>query len=87
MRRWRLKVESLIDEGSPELQKWNVSPERIDRLKAVIADPHRENEAGETVVVRQKPQEATAEERAEFWWNIRNSATFRPTLRRQPIPR
>lgn len=76
VRRWCLKVESLIDEGSPELQKWNVSPERIDRLKAVIADPHRENEAGETVAIRQKPQEATAEERAQFWGNIRSSATF-----------
>ena len=76
VRRWRLKVKSLIDEGSPELQKWNVSPERIDRLKAVIADPYRENEEGETVAIRQKPQEATAEERAQFWRNIRNSAIF-----------
>lgn len=76
VRRWRAKVESLIDEGSPELQKWNVSPERIDRLKAVITDPVRENEDGETVAVRQKPQEATAEERTEFWWNIRQSALF-----------
>ena len=76
VRRWRAKVESLIDEGSPELQKWNVSPERIDRLKAVIADPVRENEDGETVAVRQKPQETTAEERTEFWWNIRQSALF-----------
>ena len=44
VRRWRKQVESLIDEGSTDLEKWNVSPERIDRLKEVIADPHRESE-------------------------------------------
>ena len=75
-RRWRQKVESLIDEGSPELQKWNVSLERIDRLKEVIADPMRENEDGKTVAVRQKPQEATAEERTALWTQIKQSALF-----------
>ena len=77
VRRWRKQVESLIDEGAPKLEtEWNVSPERIDRLKEVIADPYRENEEGDTVAVRQKPQEATAEERTEFWWKIRSSALF-----------
>ena len=77
VRRWRKQVESLIGEGSPKLEKeWNVSPARIESLKTVIADPYRENEVGDTVAVRQKPQEATAEERAEFWWKIRSSALF-----------
>ncbi len=76
VRRWRKQVESLIDEGAPELRQWNVSPERIEALKAVIADPHRENEEGETVTVRQKPKEATAEERAGFWFTIKQSALF-----------
>ena len=76
VRRWRKEVESLIDEGSPELQKWNVSPERIDKLKEVITDPLRENEEGETVAVRQKPKRSTAKEREDLWSKIRNSAQF-----------
>ena len=77
VRRWRKQVESLIDEGAPKLEtEWNVSPERIDRLKEVIADPYRENEEGDTVAVRQKPKEATPEERAEFWFTIRKSGLF-----------
>lgn len=76
VRRWRKQVESLIDEGSADLEKWNVSPERVDRLKEVIADPHRENEEGETVAVRQKPKEATAEERAALWFTIKQSLLF-----------
>ena len=52
------QVESLIGEGSPKLEKeYNVSPARIESLRSVIADPYRENEEGETVAVRQKPQE------------------------------
>ena len=76
VRRWRKQVESLINEDLPELQKWNVSPERIDRLKEVIDDPYRENEEGDTIAVRQKPKETTPEERAEFWFNIRKSGLF-----------
>ena len=77
VRRWRKQVESLIGEGSPKLEKeWNVSPARIESLKSVIADPYRENEVGDTVAVRQKPKEATAEERSEFWYNIRKSGLF-----------
>ena len=77
IRRWRKQVESLIGDGSPKLEKeWNVSPERIETLKAVIADPYRENEEGDTVAVRQKPKETTPEERAEFWFNIRKSGLF-----------
>ena len=76
MRRWRKQVESLIDEGAPELRQWNVSPERIDRLKEVIAGPMRENEDDETVAVRQKPKETTPEKRAEFWLTIKQSAPF-----------
>ena len=77
VRRWRKQVESLIGEGSPKLEKeWNVSPERIETLKSVIADPYRENEEGDTVAVRQKPKETTPEERAEFWFTIRKSGLF-----------
>ena len=76
VRRWRKQVESLIDEGSPELRQWNVSPERVEALRSVLAEPHRENEDGETVVVRQKPKEATAEERAALWFTIKQSALF-----------
>ena len=76
MRRWRSEVESLINEAPPKLRNYNVSTERIENLKAVINDPHRENEEGDTVAVRQKPQEATAEERAEFWFTIRKSGLF-----------
>ena len=77
VRRWRKQVESLIGEGSPKLGKeWNVSPERIESLKSVIADPYRENEEGDTVAVRQKPKETTPEERAEFWYTIRKSGLF-----------
>ena len=76
VRRWRSEVESLINEAPPKLRNYNVSTERIENLKAVINDPHRENEEGDTVAVRQKPQEATAEERTEFWWKIRSSALF-----------
>ena len=77
VRRWRKQVESLIDEGAPKLEtEWNVSPERIDRLKEVIADPYRENEEGDTVAVRQEPKETTPEERAEFWFTIRKSGLF-----------
>lgn len=77
VRRWREQVESLINEGSPKLEKeWNVSPERIESLRSVIADPYRENEEGETVAVRQKPKETTPEERAEFWYTIRKSGLF-----------
>ena len=77
VRRWRQQVESLIGEDSPKLEKeYNVSPARIETLRSVIADPYRENEEGETVAVRQKPQEATAEERAEFWYTIRKSGLF-----------
>ena len=77
VRRWRKEVESLIDEGSPKLRQWNVSPERIERLKEVLADPYRENEEGETVAVRQKPKEATAEERAALWFTIKQDALFK----------
>ena len=76
IRRWRKQVESLINEDLPELQKWNVSPERIETLRSVIADPYRENEEGDTVAVRQKPKETTPEERAEFWFTIRKSGLF-----------
>ena len=77
VRRWREQVESLINEGSPDLtETYNVSPERIESLKTVIADPYRENEEGETVAVRQKPKETTPEERAEFWYTIRKSGLF-----------
>ena len=77
VRRWRQQVESLIGEDSPKLEKeYNVSPARIESLRSVIADPYRENEEGDTVAVRQKPQEATAEERAEFWYTIRKSGLF-----------
>ena len=76
VRRWRSEVESLINEAPPKLRNYNVSTERIENLKAVINDPHRENEEGDTVAVRQKPQEATAEERAEFWFTIRKSGLF-----------
>ena len=77
VRRWRQQVESLIGEGSPDLtEKYNVSSARIESLKTVIADPYRENEVGDTVAVRQKPKEATAEERAEFWFTIRKSGLF-----------
>ena len=77
VRRWRKQVESLIGESSPKLEKeWNVSPERIETLKEVIADPYRENEEGDTVAVRQKPKETTPEERAEFWFTIRKSGLF-----------
>ena len=77
VRRWRKQVESLIGEGSPKLEtEWNVSPERIETLKAVIADPYRENEEGDTVAVRQEPKETTPEERAEFWFTIRRSGLF-----------
>lgn len=50
VRRWRKQVESLIDEGAADLEKWNVSPERIDRLQEVITDPHRENEEGKRLL-------------------------------------
>ena len=77
VRRWRQQVESLIGEGSPDLmEKYNVSPERIATLKEVLADPFRENEEGDTIAVRQKSKETTAEERAKFWWDIRNTALF-----------
>ena len=77
VRRWRKQVESLIGESSPKLEKeWNVSPERIETLKSVIADPYRENEEGDTVAVRQEPKETTPEERAEFWFTIRKSGLF-----------
>lgn len=77
IRRWRKQVESLINEDSAKLEKeWNVSPERIESLKSVMADPYRENEEGDTVAVRQKPKETTPEERAEFWYNIRKSGLF-----------
>ncbi len=77
VRRWRKQVESLIGEESPKLEKeWNVSPERIESLRSVIADPYRENEEGDTVAVRQKPKETTPEERAEFWFTIRKSGLF-----------
>ncbi|MDE0401488.1 MAG: ParB N-terminal domain-containing protein [Candidatus Poribacteria bacterium] len=76
VRRWRKQVESLIDEGSAELQNYNVSEERIATLKEVLADPYRENEEGDTVAVRQKPKETTPEELAEFWFTIRKSGLF-----------
>ena len=77
VRRWRKQVESLIYEDSPDLrEKHNVSEERIAKLKEVLADPHRENEEGETVAVRQKPKEPTAEERFQFWQTIRQAAVF-----------
>ena len=59
-----------------EREKWNVSSERIETLRSVIADPYRENEEGDTVAVRQKPKEPTREERAEFWFTIRKSGLF-----------
>ena len=58
------------------VQELGVSPERFERLKEVIADPHRENEAGETVAVRQKPKELTNEERFELWQQIKTAALF-----------
>ena len=77
VRRWRKQVESLINEDPPKLEnEWNVSTERIETLRSVIADPYRENEEGDTVAVRQKPKESTPEERAEFWYNIRKSGLF-----------
>ena len=76
VRRWRKQVESLIDEGSAELQNYNVSEERIATLKEVLADPYRENEEGDTVAVRQKSKETTPEELAEFWYTIRKSGLF-----------
>ncbi len=77
VRRWRKQVESLIGEASPKLEKeWNVSRERIESLRSVIADPYRENEEGDTVAVRQKPKEATPAERSEFWYTIRKSGLF-----------
>lgn len=76
VRRWRKEVESLINEGSPKLKELSVSPERFERLKEVIADPHRENEEGDTVAVRQKPKELTNEERFELWQQIKNAALF-----------
>lgn len=76
VRRWCKEVESLIDEGVSAVQELGVSPERFERLKEVIADPHRENEEGETVAVRQKPKELTNEERFELWQQIKTAALF-----------
>ena len=76
VRRWRKDVESSIDEGVSAVQELGVSPERFERLKEVIADPHRENEEGETVAVRQKPKAETPEERFQLWQQIQNAATF-----------
>ena len=77
IRRWRNDVESLINERSPKLDEWNVSKDRRQRLKDVIADPYRENNQGETVPVRQKAQEATAEERDKLWNEIRSTCLFK----------
>ena len=76
VRRWRKEAESLIDEGMSAVQELGVSPDRFERLKEVIADPHRENEAGETVAIRQKPKELTNEERFELWQEIKTAALF-----------
>ena len=76
VRRWCQQVESLVDEDSAKLQEFGVSPERVERLKEAIADPHRENEEGETVAIRQKPKELTPEERSKFWQDIKNAAIF-----------
>ena len=77
IRRWRASVESLINERSPLLDDWSVSRDRRKRLKEVIADPYRENEEGETVAVRQKSQEATAEEQAKLWMDIKSTCLFK----------
>ena len=77
IRRWRASVETLINERSPMLDEFSVSRDRRKRLREVIADPYRENGDGETVAVRQKPQEATAEERAKLWYDIRATCLFK----------
>ena len=77
IRRWRASVESLIGKSSSILDAFNVSQDRRERLKDVIADPYRENADGETVAVRQKPQEATAEERQKLWSDIRATCLFK----------
>ena len=77
IRRWRNEIESLINETSPKLTEWRVSEGRIDRLKTVIANPYRENADGETVAVRQKAQEATEEERAKLWNDLRATCLFK----------
>ncbi|MDE0681642.1 MAG: ParB N-terminal domain-containing protein [Candidatus Poribacteria bacterium] len=76
VRRWRKEAESLIDEGMSAVQALGVSPERFERLKEVMSSAHRENEAGETVAVRQKPKELTNEERFELWQEIKTAALF-----------
>ena len=37
IRRWRAEIEKLIKEDSNLLTEWNVSAERLERLKAVIS--------------------------------------------------
>ena len=77
IRRWRTEIESLINETSPKLTEWSVSQARIDRLKAVIANPERVNDDGESVTVRSKPQKATAEERTKLWNDIKATCLFK----------
>ena len=91
VRRWRKQAESLIDEDSPDLrEKYNVPEERIAKLKEVLADPHRENEEGETVAIRQKPKETHCPKNAFriLADTIRNRLrTFDQAIRRESVPR
>ena len=74
VRRWRKAVASLINEGSPQLQKFGVSPERLERLKEVLNSTVREDVDGKVVNVRGKAREATDEEKSKLYWTIRSDA-------------
>ena len=77
IRRWRAGIEILIKGDSVLLNKWNVSGERLERLKAVIAKETRLNEEGEqATIIREPAVEDTEEARRQFWWKIRSDLLF-----------
>ena len=74
VRRWRGEVSSLINEDSPQLRGFGVSPERVARLNAVLGKSERLNGNGEPVKIRQKSPEATEEEKSSLYRTIRTDA-------------
>ena len=77
IRRWRAEIEKLIKDDSALLTEWNVSTERLERLKGVIALKTRINAEGEAVTTVRKPAVEDIEEtRRDFWWKIRSAVLF-----------
>jgi hypothetical protein len=76
VRRWRNEMVNAIVTTTEDIKStWYVSDDRLKRLKDVIANPKRLNEAGEAVTATRNQPDDSIEARNILWRSISRDAT------------